>query len=196
MFHKHRLEALSDAVFAIAMTLLALDLKVPANLAPGQLGAALVHEQNAWLSLGMTFWIAAVFWTLQHRVFDVMKNADRESLVLTFLFLGAITLLPFTTSLVGQQGVESLTFVLYFSNLFIAALALLLKMELANFRDHVIEGADARMLRFRLYRVSFVMLMGAVGAGVLPVKFFYIGPLVAVVIARVVQTALRKRLQG
>ena len=195
MFHKHRLEALSDAVFAIVMTLLVLDLKAPVNLPRGQVAEVLLREHNAWFSFVMTFGIAAIFWTLQHHVFDVIKDTGQESLILTFVFLGTITLLPFTTSLIGQQNIEPLTFVLYFLNLFVAALALMLKMELANSRQRLVQGTDARMLRFRLYRVSFVMLMGALGAWFFP-RYFYVGPLVAILIARGVQFFVHRRLQA
>ena len=196
MFHKHRLEALSDAVFAIVMTLLVLDLKAPVHLPPGELAGALLQDRNAWFSFAMTFCIAAIFWTLQHHVFDVIKDAGQESLVLTFVFLGAITLLPFTTSLIGQQSIERLTFMLYFLNLFLAAVALMLKMEVASVRGRLVEGVDTRMLRFRLYRVSFVMLAGALGARFLPLKFFYVGPLSAVLIARALQAVVHRRLRA
>ena len=52
------------------------------------------------------------------------------------------------------------------------------------------------MLRFRLYRVSFVMLAGALGARFLPLKFFYVGPLAAVLIARALQAVVHRRLRA
>ncbi len=55
MFSKRRIEALSDGVFAIAMTLLILDLKVPLDTPPGQLGAALLHDVASWVSFMVTF---------------------------------------------------------------------------------------------------------------------------------------------
>ena len=76
MFTKNRIEALSDGVFAITMTLLVLDLKVPDATAPSLLGAAIRHGGHAWFSFLVTFCIASIFWTLQHRVFDLMERVN------------------------------------------------------------------------------------------------------------------------
>jgi uncharacterized membrane protein len=164
MFHKHRLEALSDAVFAIVMTLLVLDLKVPHGIPPGGLGLALSETGREFFSFAMTFAISAVFWTLQHRVFDAIKDTATESLVLTFLALGFVSLLPFTTSLIGQHIADKLAFELYFLNMFAIAACLTVKMEIAHARHRMHEGTDANQLRFRLYRMTTVMLAASVGA--------------------------------
>ena len=98
---KHRIEALSDGIFAIAMTLLILDIKVPAEIAPGGLGHAITHEGHEWISFLVTFLNASTFWVAQHRVFDLLEEIGTESLVLTFVTLGFVTVLPITTSMWG-----------------------------------------------------------------------------------------------
>ena len=107
---KHRIEALSDGIFAIAMTLLILDIKVPGEIAPGGLGHAIAHEGHEWISFLVTFVIASTFWVAQHRVFDLLEEIRTESLVLTFVTLGFVTVLPFTTSVWGHHIAESLAF--------------------------------------------------------------------------------------
>ncbi len=191
MFNKHRLEALSDAVFAIVMTLLVLDLKVPANIPPGGLGTALLQDTHAWFSFALTFCIAAIFWTFQHRVFDLIENTGSESLVLTFVFLGFVSLLPFSTSLIGQQSVERLAFVLYFANQFAIAFALTLKMEFAHHHGRLHEGADTKAMRFQLYRISFVMATGALSARFAPLHYFWVAPASVAGLGRVLQAFLR-----
>jgi uncharacterized membrane protein len=191
MFNKHRLEALSDAVFAIVMTLLVLDLKVPAHIPPGGLGVALLQDSHAWFSFALTFCIAAIFWTFQHRVFDLIENTGSEALFLTFVFLGFVSLLPFSTSLIGQQSVERIAFVLYFSNQFAIAFALTLKMEVAHHRGHLHDGVDALSLRFQLYRICLVMGAGALSAGFAPLRYFWVAPAAVAVLGRLTQRLLR-----
>jgi uncharacterized membrane protein len=97
MYSKHRLEGLSDGVFAVAMTLLIFDLKVPTDTASGQLGAALAKDGASWVSFLVTFGLAAQFWSFQHRVFDRIEKLTVSSVALTFTFLCFVSLLPFTT---------------------------------------------------------------------------------------------------
>lgn len=164
MFHKHRLEALSDAVFAIVMTLLVLDLKVPHGVPAGGLAAALHETGREFFSFAMTFAISAIFWTLQHRVFDAIKDTATESLVLTFMVLGFVSLLPFSTSLIGQHVIDPLAYELYFLNMAAIAACLTIKMEVAHASGRMHEGTDANQLRFRLYRMTAVMLSAGIGA--------------------------------
>ena len=95
MFSKHRIEALSDAIFAIVMTLLVLDLKVPETIGPGGLLHALAADRATWASFFLTFLLASVFWVLQHQVFDLLEAISHQTLIPTFVFLGFVTILPF-----------------------------------------------------------------------------------------------------
>ena len=79
-FSKHRVSALSDGIFSIAMTLLVLDLKPPVNVPHGQLWAALQRDSSAWGSFILTFAIAAKFWRLQHRVLDQLELRGQSHL--------------------------------------------------------------------------------------------------------------------
>ena len=132
MFSKHRLEALSDGVFAIAMTLLVLDIKVPVGVAKGQLGEALAKDAHGWISFAITFFIASVFWTFQHRLFELLEGVSQKMLVPTFVFLAFVSVLPFSTSLWGRHISEPLALLIYFGNQFAIAVALTVKLELAR----------------------------------------------------------------
>ena len=177
MFSKHRLEALSDAVFAIAMTLLILDIKAPTELGTEPLGAALRHGGHEWISFVVTFGIASLFWVLQHKVFEVLENVGSGSTVLTFVFLGFVTTLPFSTALWGHHISQPLASMFYFGNQFLIALTLAIKLEMARRKGHVHLGRDLSHLRLRLWVLCGVMGSACVAAVLLPIQYVSLGPL-------------------
>ena len=97
-----RLEAFSDGVFAIAMTLLVLDLRVP-SLAPDAppLWAALLHQWPAYLAFLTSFVTIGIMWINHHLNFTVIRRTDHPLLVLNLLLLLGVTFLPFPTGLVA-----------------------------------------------------------------------------------------------
>lgn len=173
MFNKHRLEALSDGIFAIVMTLLVLDLKVPDGPLPPHFATMLAQQ---WVSFVITFTIAAIFWTLQHRVFGLIHDVHQKTLVPTFLFLGFVSVLPFSTSLLGHLR-EGTSFMVYYANQFLIAVALTIKMEMATRLGEVKPTMESQALRIRLYAMCLVMGVGALGAKFLPLQWVYIPPL-------------------
>jgi TMEM175 potassium channel family protein len=97
-----RLEAFSDGVFAIAMTLLVLDLKVP-PVAPGgpPLGEALLRQWPAYLAFVTSFATIGIMWINHHLNFTLIRRTDHTLLVLNGLLLLGVTFLPFPTALVA-----------------------------------------------------------------------------------------------
>ena len=159
MFRKHRIEALSDAVIAIAMTLLVLDLKAPPAGVPGGLGHALLQDSHEWVSFVVSFGLASVFWSMQHRVFDQIEELDTVSLILSFAFLGLVTVLPFTTAVWGRHISDPIAHTVYFCNQFLIAATLLLKMERARVKGQLRPGIESESLRLRL--MFMCLLMGS-----------------------------------
>jgi uncharacterized membrane protein len=178
MFSKNRIEALSDGVFAITMTLLVLDLKIPEGTAPAMLGAAIRHEGHAWFSFFVTFAIASMFWTMQHRVFDLMQHMSHETLIPTFVFLGFVAVLPFSTHVLGNYVSTPLAFFIYFLNQLAIAVALTVKLELARHHGHLRTGPESKILRIRLYTMCVAMASGVIGARFLSPQWIGIGPVV------------------
>lgn len=104
---KHRLEALSDGVYAIALTLLVLELKLP-ELPHGATDAAvrtgllqLLPKGLAWL---LSFWVIALFWLAQQRLLRVCQHLDGSMVRLELLQLCLISLFPFSNALMGEFG--------------------------------------------------------------------------------------------
>lgn len=181
VYSKHRLEALSDGIFAIVMTLLVLEIKVPTGVPHGQLAHALAQPVRDWIALVITFAISARFWVLQHRLFDLLEHIKPRTVITTFVFLGLITVLPFTTALWGHNIAEPLAFGLYFGHQFLIAVAMLVEIEF-GLRDHNLQVVEAmHKLRGRLY--VMLIAMGAASAAVWLLPLQYCGLVVAVIAA-------------
>lgn len=193
VYSKHRLEALSDAMFAIVMTLLILDIKAPAGVPHGQLGHALTEQFRDWIALAITFIISARFWVLQHQLFNLLESVKPRTLFTTLLFLGLVTLLPFTTALWGRNITEPLAFCLYFSHQFAIGVAMLVEIEF-GLRDHNLHIVEAMYkLRGRLYIMLIATASAAIIVWVLPLQYTGVSVTVVAVIGRRVLKLLEKR---
>jgi uncharacterized membrane protein len=115
-----RLGALSDGVFAFAMTLLVLDLRVPA--------VALVHSEHAllWALSGLapnlltyfsSFMVLGIFWVGQQTQVNKLKHSDRELTWIHLAFLLAVTFVPFSTQLLAAFIVYRTALILYWLNI-------------------------------------------------------------------------------
>src|SRR5579884_2632648 len=93
-----RLEAFSDGVIAVAITLLVLDVHVPASI-EGALLAALTKQWPAYLGYVTSFLVVGIFWTNHHLLFKYIKRTDHFFLLINTLFLMCIAFVPFGTSL-------------------------------------------------------------------------------------------------
>ncbi len=99
-----RVEAFSDGVFAVAITLLALDIHVPRldALPPGGLGAALLALWPALLAYVTSFATILIMWLNHDRLFEQIYRKDHGLLVYNGLLLMVITLFPFPTALLAE----------------------------------------------------------------------------------------------
>ncbi len=98
-----RIEAFSDGVFAIAITLLVLDLKVPHDMAEGRdLLAALLHQWPAYVAFVTSFATIGIMWVNHHRLFTLIKRSDDVLLILNGLLLLGVTFVPFPTAVLGE----------------------------------------------------------------------------------------------
>jgi len=104
-FPLDRLVPLSDAVFAVVITLLVLGIDIPegGTLSGASLGTTLDKLWHQILVYFVSFWIVAMYWSQHSLLFAGVKRAERGMLVLNLLFLLPVTLLPFVTQLMGSQ---------------------------------------------------------------------------------------------
>ncbi len=96
-----RLEFFADGVFAIAATLLIIDVSVDAP--GGELGAALRHAWPQYAAYGVSFLIIGIWWVNHHAFMTVIDRADRVLLFANVAFLACIAFLPFPTTLVAKH---------------------------------------------------------------------------------------------
>ena len=128
---KHRIEALSDGIFAFAMTLLVLDIKMPklpeTAVQAGLLVPSLLALWPKFFSYIMSFVILGVFWVGHHGYAHFLKRTDRWLLWINLLFLLLIVCVPFSTDLLGDYPRQKVAVMIYGSN--IAALGLTLHLH-------------------------------------------------------------------
>ena len=121
-----RIAALSDGLFAIAMTIVVLEIRVPdpgAITTDGQLWDALVGLAPRFVTYLLSFLTLGIFWSAQHTQLTLFERGDRNLSWLELAFLAAVAILPFSTSLLAEFIELRLALVLYWAN--IALLGLL-----------------------------------------------------------------------
>jgi uncharacterized membrane protein len=113
---RDRIVNLSDGVFAIAITLLVLDIRVPdipENMVASELPAALLALWPKYFGYFLSFVGISTFWMIHHSIFRPIRAYDRTLLYLNFLFLMVVAFFPFPTSLLGEYGNYQLPVAIY-----------------------------------------------------------------------------------
>jgi len=120
-----RIGGLADALFAIVLTLLVLELRLPeasytedADLLAGYL--SLVPMLYAYV---LTFAVGSLHWIAHHRFVAHLARYDRGLIIWNLLFLGTVSGLPFTSSVVGKNGDLFLGWALYAAHIVLIGLA-------------------------------------------------------------------------
>jgi uncharacterized membrane protein len=119
-----RVEAFSDGVFAIAITLLVLDLKVPRDLDGADAVAhALVHQWPAYLAFLTSFATIGIMWINHHRLFTHIHRVDHGLLIANVLLMLGVTLVPFPTAVLAEHSDRPFAAMLYSGTFLYVALA-------------------------------------------------------------------------
>src|SRR5919205_1666007 len=114
-----RIETLVDGVFAIAMTLLIFDIRVPLpeSVELSSLPAELAKLAPNLVGYVLSFVLLGVFWVGHHNQYVFIKRADRALLWLNILYLMTIAFIPFSAGLLSRYQREQLAVVIYGLNL-------------------------------------------------------------------------------
>jgi uncharacterized membrane protein len=109
-FQLERLILFSDAVFAIAITLLVIELRVP-ELNGEVTDKALLHEMihliPRFMGFVISFVLIGIYWSIHHRLFGFVHKYSNRLIALNMLFLFSIVLMPFSTGLFGEYSTPS-----------------------------------------------------------------------------------------
>jgi len=173
---KQRLEALSDGLYAIALTLLVLELKVP-PLGEAATNADLLRALQGLLPKALTwflsFWVMAVLWLSQVRVYHLVHSLSRTMVRLELVQLACVSLMPFSTALIGEYGDLPAAAVIYATNMLAVTVTSALRTR------ELLRGADThpaandpgarRTLRTRAYALP------ACAATAVALGFFFPG---------------------
>jgi len=137
-----RIAALSDGVFAIAITLLVLDIGLPA-LSPEpsdrELVGALWTERSSFLGYVLSFAVIGYYWMIHRRLFKVIKSSDTTLVVLNLFMLALIAFIPFPTSVLAEYAPSSLAVAFYAGVLALAGLSQL-AMIIYPWRSEYLDG--------------------------------------------------------
>ncbi len=113
----NRIEALQDGVFAIVMTILVLEIKIPEVGTMHDLRVELMKQWPMFLAYFVTFINIGIYWVGQHLQYHYIKRTDRVLLWINICFLMFLSLLPFNTALMSHYGSWQLPYILYGLNL-------------------------------------------------------------------------------
>ncbi len=170
-----RLLTLSDGVVAIALTLLVLQLKVPSlaqvtdQNSPSELAGELGNGSGQLVSYVISFYIIAQFWLVHYRVFRQVAG-QREGLAWwNFAFLFTITVMPFTSSLLGAFPGNPLAVDIFAVNLLLASLATQATLIFGRSKGLVIERSGPESMfagRMRLLANTLVIALSIAAAWV------------------------------
>jgi uncharacterized membrane protein len=112
---------LSDGVFAIALTLLVLDVRIPSGLNGTQLEGALHDVQPQLFAYGLSFAVIGLFWLGHHRMFARLTHLDGVVVLLNLALLSIIALLPFPTTLIAEYAQYPVAVVAYAGTIAVGA---------------------------------------------------------------------------
>ncbi len=164
-----RVEAFSDGVFAIAITLLVLELKVPQN-AGEHLWRSLAQQWPSYMAYVVSFFVIGIMWANHHTVFSYVARVDRTLVFLNLLLLLLVVALPWPTALLAEYllsgGASHVAAAVY--SAFMVGHALTFGLlwwwltRTGHLLDSRVDVAAARRtrLRFALGNVVYPLLLG------------------------------------
>jgi uncharacterized membrane protein len=152
-----RLIFFSDAIFAIVMTLLILEIRapvdVPSNVAATEVPSLVWALWPKFFSYVLSFLVIGTYWIAHHQIFRYVRSYNRSLLWLNLVFLLSISFIPFPTDLLGEYGE------LRFSVIFYAASLGMARLLLAVVWWYIVAGPiltgdelDPGMARYHLFR--------------------------------------------
>lgn len=139
-----RIEAISDGIFAIAMTLLVLDIRVPVLegvRSEKEVWEGLISVAPRLLAYLVSFMTLGIFWTGHSTQFSFIEKSDRHLNWINIFFLMFVSLLPFTTAFLSEYITFKVSIGLYWLNIFSLGIIIYLNWDYA-YRHGYLAGTE------------------------------------------------------
>lgn len=152
---KHRLEALADGVFAIAMTILILEVKVPELVDRRSSAEFLIHLRHSWPTLAayfFSFFMLGLFWVWHHRLAAMLARLDTPLLALNLLFLALVSFFPFAAAVLGRYPANPASLMVYLPTIGLILMTQVFYLPLAMARGLLDPDIPAQMLHLAQVR--------------------------------------------
>ncbi|RYF87039.1 MAG: DUF1211 domain-containing protein [Chitinophagaceae bacterium] len=193
-FQLERMILFSDAVFAIAITLLAIEIRVPEVakelVSDHVLKDKMLELVPKFIGFIVSFFVIAIYWVVHHRTFGFVVNYNQRLLWLNLFFLLAVVLMPFSSGFYSEYVIRQvkLPVIVYVCNIvFLGTMSLVIWNYIANPKRQLSEGITPEMTRYFRFRAvvpPFAFLLTAI-------VYLYIKPGVAVWVPLLIPILLR-----
>jgi uncharacterized membrane protein len=166
-FQLDRIALFTDAVFAIAITLLILELKLPhvdndANVTEN-LVKAMWHMTGEFIGFIISFFVIGSFWVAHHSIFAFVTGFDRKLLMINLLYLLTIVVMPFTTALMSVYIIKY-TFSIYAINVICSGLCQIwLWRAIVNKKNKYSSNIPAGIVKYQTVRPLIPIACFAIG---------------------------------
>ena len=175
-----RIEAFSDGVFAIVVTLLVLELAVPVlghEATDEQAEKSLIALIPKFISWAMSFIVVAIFWVNHHQFMHSLKKADRKLLWHNMHLLFWISFIPFPTAFIGEYYTLKTAAFLFGCVLFMAALAFYLLSRYAHMKSDLHKDLPIEVRTFGMRKALIAPVFYS-----LSMVFAFINPTISIII--------------
>lgn len=193
-FQLERLILFSDAVFAIAITLLAIEIKVPElnrhTVTDQQLVNELAELIPKFIGFFVSFFIIGLYWSIHHRMFGYVVNYTNRLLWLNLIFLLAVVLMPFSTAFYSVYIIRLLKtpVIIYVVNIvFLGIMNFITWQYVTNTKRNLVEGLSVNEKKYFSIRAITVPIIFIVVALV----YLFISPHVAIWVPPVIPVVMR-----
>lgn len=168
-FQLERMILFSDAVFAIAITLLVLEIKVPhVNENPDQsLLKILLSMTPKFIGFFISFFVIGQYWIVHHKLFGFVENYNGGLLWLNLIFLLSIVLMPFSTALYSENVKSTLSFVIYCGNIFASGFIAFILWRYIGSGKRTLSELNEHKELLAYFSIRSLIISFAFGAGAL-----------------------------
>ncbi|MDD5495184.1 MAG: TMEM175 family protein [Dehalococcoidia bacterium] len=157
-----RIEALSDGIFAIAMTLLVLNLALPQAIehTSQSLLKMLTGQLYDFFDYVISFILLAIFWIMHHQQFHYIQRTDTKHLWINIFMLMFVALVPFSTSIVGDYGVNVVGDIFFSANILILGFLFLANWVYATSNHRLVRhNLDSSIINQSIRRTSVIPIV-------------------------------------